>query len=247
MGRRSSDRPSGRSCGCRAGWSTKYIVPFDRTAPSSATYQPIRISLSPQPARRTPPRGRVWCPCGCGQRHGERDDLIGPPIDPATHDYGGRRWMRSTSPPCSTGQPQHARACPFWQNLRRRLEVQYARAVEVQRRLAPHTTSPSARHPARRLWRQVAAATYHQVSPATQSAPLPSHRPTRMGPRRGTLRRPSHPRTAARLGIRVKPPPLRQALTGYFDNHHASSARPCCAASTLSPPTSPPSTCPSTS
>ena len=90
MGRRSSDRPSGRSCGCRAGWSTKYIVPFDRTAPSSATYQPIRISLSPQPARRTPPRGAC--------------------LVPLRMRATARRTRRSHRPPDRPGDPRLRRA-----------------------------------------------------------------------------------------------------------------------------------------
>jgi hypothetical protein len=68
-----------------------------------------------------------------------------------------------------------------WQNLRRAegWNIQYAGAVEPQRRLAPHAhfairgTIPRAR------LRQVAAATYHQAwwPPATQPRHTPDHPP----------------------------------------------------------------------
>src|SRR5690606_27658210 len=53
----------------------------------------------------------------------------------------------------------------FWQNLRRAVgwNVQYAGAVELQKRLAPHVHYCVRGTIPRRLVRQVAAATYHQV------------------------------------------------------------------------------------
>ena len=53
----------------------------------------------------------------------------------------------------------------FWQNLRRAVgwNVQYAGAVEPQRRLAPHAHFAMRGTIPRALVRQVAAATYHQV------------------------------------------------------------------------------------
>jgi len=53
----------------------------------------------------------------------------------------------------------------FWQNTRRAAgwNVQYAGSVELQRRLAPHAHFAVRGTIPRRLWRQLAQATYHQV------------------------------------------------------------------------------------
>ncbi|HEX6970023.1 MAG TPA: replication initiator [Micromonosporaceae bacterium] len=95
-------------------------------------------------------------PCECGAMHGERDPLLGTPLDPSTYDY--RR--------AALDAIHFARVLDrFWQNLRRAAgwNIQYAGAVELQRRLAPHTHYCVRGTLPRRLVRQVAAATYHQV------------------------------------------------------------------------------------
>lgn len=101
-------------------------------------------------------RGTYLVPCECGQRHGERDPLLGTPLDPETYDY--RRAALDAI---------HFAAVldRWWQNLRRAAgwNVQYAGAVELQRRLAPHAHFAVRGTLPRRLWRQVAEATYHQV------------------------------------------------------------------------------------
>ena len=101
-------------------------------------------------------RGAYLVPCQCGQRHSERDELLGTPIDPASYDY--RRAALDTI--------HFARVLDrWWQNLRRAAgwNVQYAGAVEMQRRLAPHAHFAIRGTLPRRLFKQVAAATYHQV------------------------------------------------------------------------------------
>lgn len=95
-------------------------------------------------------------PCACGALHGERDPLLGTPLDPASYDY--RR--------AALDAIHFARALDrFWQNLRRACgwNVQYAGAVELQKRLAPHAHYCVRGTVPRRLIRQVAEATYHQV------------------------------------------------------------------------------------
>ena len=80
----------------------------------------------------------------------------GTPVDPDGYDYRAAAWDAVHFPRLLDR---------FWQNLRRAegWNIQYAGAVEPQRRLAPHAhfairgTIPRAR------LRQVAAATYHQV------------------------------------------------------------------------------------
>lgn len=101
-------------------------------------------------------RGAYLVPCECGERHGERDELLGTPIDPATYDY--RR--------AALDAIHFARVLDrWWQNLRRAAgwNVQYAGAVELQRRLAPHAHFAIRGTIPRRLLKQVAAATYHHV------------------------------------------------------------------------------------
>jgi hypothetical protein len=101
-------------------------------------------------------RGAYLVPCECGTRHGERDELLGTPIDPTSYDY--RR--------AALDAIHFARVLDrWWQNLRRAAgwNVQYAGTVEMQRRLAPHAHFAIRGSLPRRLLKQVAAATYHQV------------------------------------------------------------------------------------
>ncbi|HEY0698573.1 MAG TPA: replication initiator, partial [Micromonospora sp.] len=80
----------------------------------------------------------------------------GTPVNPATYDYRRAAWDAVHFPRLLDR---------FWQNLRRAVgwNVQYAGAVEPQRRLAPHAHFAIRGTIPRRLVRQVAAATYHQV------------------------------------------------------------------------------------
>jgi hypothetical protein len=101
-------------------------------------------------------RGTYVAPCPCGTRHGPHDDALGTPVDPAGYDY--RR--------AALDAIHFARVLDrWWQNLRRAAgwNVQYAGAVELQRRLAPHAHFTIRGTLPRRLLKQVAAATYHQV------------------------------------------------------------------------------------
>jgi hypothetical protein len=95
-------------------------------------------------------------PCDCGQLHGEHDPRLGTPVDPDTYDY--RR--------AALDSIHFAKVIDrFWQNLRRAVgwKVQYAGSVEQQKRLAPHAHFAVRGTLARKLVKQVAAATYHQV------------------------------------------------------------------------------------
>jgi hypothetical protein len=101
-------------------------------------------------------RGAYIAPCACGERHGPHDPVLGTPVDPATYDY--RR--------AALDAIHFARILDrWWQNLRRAAgwNVQYAGAVELQRRLAPHAHFAIRGTLPRRLVKLVAAATYHQV------------------------------------------------------------------------------------
>jgi hypothetical protein len=130
------------------------------TDPDGRTRRPstlLTVTLdSYGPVHSSVRRGTYLVPCECGQRHGERDELLGTPLDPAGYDY--RRAALDAI---------HFAAVldRFWQNLRRAAgwNVQYAGAVELQRRLAPHAHFAVRGTLPRRLWRQVAEATYHQV------------------------------------------------------------------------------------
>jgi hypothetical protein len=100
-------------------------------------------------------RGGVQ-PCECGQLHSEHDPRRGTPVDPETYDY--RR--------AALDSIHFAKVIDrFWQNLRRAVgwKVQYAGSVEQQKRLAPHAHFAVRGALARKLVKQVAAATYHQV------------------------------------------------------------------------------------
>jgi hypothetical protein len=80
----------------------------------------------------------------------------GTPVDPDSYDYRRAAWDAVHFPRLLDR---------FWQNLRRAVgwNVQYAGAVEPQRRLAPHAHFAMRGTIPRALVRQVAAATYHQV------------------------------------------------------------------------------------
>jgi hypothetical protein len=130
------------------------------TDPDGRTRRPstlLTVTLdSYGPVHSSVRRGAYLVPCECGQRHGERDELLGAPLDPAGYDY--RR--------AALDAIHFAAALDrFWQNLRRAAgwNVQYAGAIELQRRLAPHGHFAVRGTLPRKLWRQVAAATYHQV------------------------------------------------------------------------------------
>jgi hypothetical protein len=80
----------------------------------------------------------------------------GTPVDPDTYDYRAAAWDAVHFPRLLDR---------FWQNLRRAAgwNIQYAGAVEPQRRLAPHAHFAVRGTIPRTLIRRVAAATYHQV------------------------------------------------------------------------------------
>jgi replication initiator protein RepSA len=100
-------------------------------------------------------RGRIQ-PCGCGQLHGEHDPRLGTPVDPDCYDYRA----------AALDAIHFAKVIDrFWQNARRAVgwKLQYAGAVEHQKRLAPHAHFAIRGAIPRKLLKQVAAATYHQV------------------------------------------------------------------------------------
>lgn len=101
-------------------------------------------------------RGGYVVPCECGQRHQPHDPVLSTPVDPDSYDY--RR--------AALDSIHFARVLDrWWQNLRRAAgwNVQYAGAVELQRRLAPHAHFAIRGTLPRKLLKQIAAATYHQV------------------------------------------------------------------------------------
>jgi hypothetical protein len=95
-------------------------------------------------------------PCECGRLHGQQDDLLGTPIDADTYDY--RRAALDAIFFAAVLDR-------FWQNARRAagLNLQYAGAVEMQKRLAPHAHYAMRGTLPKQLLRQVAAGTYHHV------------------------------------------------------------------------------------
>ncbi|MFC8906030.1 replication initiator, partial [Micromonospora sp. NPDC057140] len=102
-------------------------------------------------------RGAYVAPCECGQRHGPHDDVLGAPVDPAGYDYRRRAALDAI---------HFARVLDrWWQKVRRAAgwNVQYAGAVELQRRRAPHAHFAIPGTLPRRLLKQIVAATYHQV------------------------------------------------------------------------------------
>nr|MDT0658963.1 replication initiation protein [Micromonospora sp. DSM 115978] len=130
------------------------------TGRQGQTYRPsmlVTLTLgSHGPVHSYLRRGAYVAPCECGQRHGPHDGVLGTPVDPAGYDY--RR--------AALDAIHFARVLDrWWQNLRRAAgwNVQYAGAVELQRRLAPHAHFAVRGTLPRRLLKQIAAATYHQV------------------------------------------------------------------------------------
>jgi hypothetical protein len=125
------------------------------------TFQPsmlLTITLPGHGTVHSGPRTRRGhlIPCECGALHGQKDPLLGTPIDPATYDY--RR--------AACDAIFFAAALDrFWQNLRRAAgwNIQYAGAVEMQKRLAPHAHLAMRGTLPKALLRKVVEATYHQV------------------------------------------------------------------------------------
>jgi hypothetical protein len=101
-----------------------------------------------------------------------RVNADGTPADPGSYDYRAAAWDAVHFPRLLDR---------FWQNLRRAAgwNIQYAGAVEPQRRLAPHAHFAVRGTITRALIRQVAAATYHQVwwPPADRPRYSPQHPP----------------------------------------------------------------------
>lgn len=100
-------------------------------------------------------RGKLKA-CDCGVLHSKHDPKLGTPIDPDSYDYRA----------AALDAIHFARVLDrFWQNLRRAVgwNVQYAGAVELQKRLAPHAHFTVRGTMPRKLVDAVAAATYHQV------------------------------------------------------------------------------------
>ncbi len=107
------------------------------TAPDGKTYRPsMFLTLT------LPSYGRV--------------DTEGVPLNPDRYDYR-RAALDALHFPKLVDR--------FWQNLRRcaGYDVQYFATIEAQRRLAPHLHAAMRGTIARRIVRQVRAATYHQV------------------------------------------------------------------------------------
>src|SRR5205814_5115859 len=107
-------------------------------------------------AHRRPHPPRPPDPCECGQLHGQRDPLLGVPLDSADYDY---RSAALDAIFFAAGLDR------LWQNLRRAAgwNLQYGGTVEMQKRLAPHAHYAMRGTIPRALLRQVAAGTYHQV------------------------------------------------------------------------------------
>jgi hypothetical protein len=95
-------------------------------------------------------------PCACGHLHGEQDGKLGTPLDLDEYDYRDQALGLIFFPHVLDR---------FWQNYRRAVgwKVQYAGAVEMQRRLATHAHYAVRGTAPRALTKQVAAGTYHQV------------------------------------------------------------------------------------
>ena len=128
---------------------------------SGKTYRPSMILTTTLPSfgtvhtGRRMRRGRLE-PCDCGQLHGERDGLLGAPIDAEQYDYRGQALALIFFPHLLDR---------FWQNYRRAAgwKIAYAGVVEMQRRLATHAHLAVRGTVPRALTRQVTEATYHQV------------------------------------------------------------------------------------
>jgi hypothetical protein len=103
----------------------------------------------------------------------------GTPVDPDSYDYRAAAWDAVHFPRLLDR---------FWQNLRRAegWNVQYAGALEPQRRLAPHAHFAIRGTISRARLREVAAATYHQVWwPSATVRRYDSHRPPVWNPGTG--------------------------------------------------------------
>nr|WP_322787731.1 replication initiator [Hamadaea tsunoensis] len=131
------------------------------TGKDGRTYQPstlLTITLGSYGPVHTGARTRRGhtIPCSCGILHADWDGLLGTPIDPDSYDY---RRAAADAVFFAAGLDR------LWQNLRRAagFAVQYAGAVELQRRLTPHAHFAMRGTIPRALLKQVAAATYHQV------------------------------------------------------------------------------------
>lgn len=100
-------------------------------------------------------RGKVQL-CECGELHSQHDTRLGTPVDPDSYEYRA----------AALDAIHFAKVIDrFWQNLRRAVgwKVQYAGSIEMQKRLTPHGHFAVRGALARKLVKQVAAATYHQV------------------------------------------------------------------------------------
>jgi hypothetical protein len=131
------------------------------TARGGRAYQPSSLltvtlgSYGPVHTGARTRRGHLT-PCECGQLHGQRDPLLGVPLDSADYDY---RSAALDAIFFAAGLDR------LWQNLRRAAgwNLQYGGTVEMQKRLAPHAHYAMRGTIPRALLRQVAAGTYHQV------------------------------------------------------------------------------------
>jgi hypothetical protein len=95
-------------------------------------------------------------PCACGRLHGENDGLLGTPLDADDYDYREQALALIFFPYLVDRLWQNYRRCAGW-------KIQYAGAVEMQRRLATHAHFAVRGTVSRAVTRQVATATYHQV------------------------------------------------------------------------------------
>ncbi|MBB5871087.1 hypothetical protein F4553_004466 [Allocatelliglobosispora scoriae] len=132
-----------------------YTTPDGRKVQPSTLLTITLDSYGPVHTGSRTRRGKVH-PCQCGHLHHPVDPALGTPIDPDTYDY---RRAALDAIFFAAGLDR------FWQNLRRAagLNLQYAGAVEMQKRLAPHVHYAMRGTLPKALLRQVAAATYHQV------------------------------------------------------------------------------------
>jgi hypothetical protein len=101
-------------------------------------------------------RGPYRVPCACGRTHQDHDAELHTPVDPSTYDY------RAAALDAIFFAPLIDR---FWKNVRAAAgwKTQYAGAVELQKRLAPHAHFAMRGTLPRRFLKQVAAATYKTV------------------------------------------------------------------------------------
>jgi hypothetical protein len=131
------------------------------TGSHGKTYRPstlLTITLDGYGPVHTSPRTRRGHlqPCPCGTLHGQHDPLLGTPMDPGSYDY---RRAALDAVFFAAGLDR------LWQNLRRAAgtNLQYAGAVEMQKRLAPHAHYAMRGTLPKALLKQVAAGTYHHV------------------------------------------------------------------------------------